>query len=277
MSPSLAGTRQFTSHERHEDLGRVPTPMLTPVPRRSIASAGRAAGTRGRTRRTRPAAAACSRSAMLRGDALEVDLHGTAARRSTAGCSGIAIDRIVRGWRSRAPERDLVLGEPRRLASGGRRSRSPDALDVGGTGRRAWRRRAAVVVGGSGSRAAHSCGGTRAVGGGRDHAPVAPGAVDQLGDRGQGPHDIGGPAGHQLHIGQGCEQSFRGGRVHVDGGVGDADLERRCARRDTAMPGRPELARERRGPLVAAPADDPRVVRLDPVDELRPSPPAAGP
>ena len=53
--------------------------------------------------------------------------------------------------------------------------------------------------------------------------------------------------------------------IAIERRVGDADLERSKCASDTATPGQAVIARERGGLLVPV-ADDPRVVRLDPVD-----------
>ena len=165
------------------------------------------------------------------------------------------------------PERQALDGIGVDVAGGdlarpaGRRSRPADLV-----GRRGVVGRLRVVGGIGHGRLTHAVVPSFG-GGGRRHAPVAPGAVDQLRDGREGPHDIGGSAGHQLDIGQGGEQPFGCRRVDVEGRVRDADLEHavRVAHGDARQA---HLAGELLRALVARPADDAGVVRLHPVDQL---------
>ena len=95
--------------------------------------------------------------------------------------------------------------------------------------------------------------------------PVAACSVDQLGQRRPGPDDVAGPARDELDRVEGSEQPVRCRRVAAERRVGDPDLEDGVGVRDRDA-GQVVAEREFGGLFVAL-ADEPGVVRLDPVDE----------
>ena len=185
--------------------------------------------------------------------------------------SGIASDMIVRGWRRRRAERDLVGDlDAARLVPGASR---PAAASVGpGAARRTaarWR---------DGWRRAGGVGHGRIIRVGHRRVPRCPPAA--------GPR-AGCPGARFTTLASGVRvrtiYEARPGSpatlvraASIPSGV-DGSTSTTVYATPTSMTlcasrhrdaGQPELERERGRPLVAGPADDPRVVRLDPVDEL---------
>ena len=143
-SPSLAGTRQLTVHDRN----RISVESLMPIvdagaARAASPSAGRASGSRRRTRGTRRAASSLFALAMRFGELGEVDVQARPGRSGPAAPAGMPSEMIVRGCRSRAPS-DIwppsSLGPPRRRAvAAGRGCESSRPRGPAGWSRRSGR------------------------------------------------------------------------------------------------------------------------------------------
>ena len=190
--------------------------------------------------------------------------------------TGMAIEMIVRGWRSRRPSDICSASGPPRRSGRGRSSasvvlrRAPDSglrgstAGVASMGPDGTVARARCLPSADGpARPGHARPGRslRAA-----DAGVAAQPIDALGDRRPEPDAVGRPTGHEVAVGQrrrAARPACR--RVAIERGVGDADLEHgvRVGHGDA---GQPVLPGERRGLLVAV-ADEPGVVDLDPVDE----------
>ena len=239
-SPSLAGTRQFTVHDRN----RISVASLTP------------------TRMPAPFSRSAQRSAADREAGVEHEERGEQEQLVRAGDAvrelrEVDVERdpedqdqedqrdAERDDRPRLPqpgaERHLaavVIVGAVAAAAGASGAGRPGAAERAGRGTWWWRRRR--------SRAAvHSCAGTRVCRRADGDPPVAPGAVDELCDGCEGPDDIRGPAGHKLDVGQGGEQPFGGRRVPVDAPCTRRRPRRRCARRTRRRRAGPSRARTR--------------------------------
>ena len=190
--------------------------------------------------------------------------------------SGTTIERIVRGWRSRRASETGATSDSSMSGTGSRVSghRAPEGVVERGGGlhgvgpyraRAAVRHRTKVLPVACVAHGAAPAGAPARPMAGRGRSRAC--ALDDLGDRREEPREVGRPAGHELTAGEGREQAIGRGRVAVERGVGDADLDERVGVGD-GDDRLGVLGGERDGLLVAV-ADQPGVVALDPVHERR--------